>query len=219
MIATATHVDPMNVRSRLSELGLAEKMLLLAVERGQIARLSCTKNHPPLYPGISAWSETVCALREQLIPEGWERSDEGNLPFTVNPGRTVAIAVATGDEATGRTDRKPCTKSAKRPRTAGAVATNERQMLLFGPLELRPEHLTKINERMTWLLLIHSDFEVREVRCELSRPVNMNEEGRVDDWAERIILSASSFDADVAAVPSGNVPQSPEIIVKIKKRA
>jgi hypothetical protein len=114
---------------------------------------------------------------------------------------------------------KPCTKSIKGPRTAIAVASNERQMLLFGDLALRPEHLKQINDRMTWLLLIHSDLEGHEVRCELSRPVNMNEEGRVDGWAERIILTAFPFAGDIADVPSANPPQSPEIVVEIKKRA
>ena len=218
MISTA-YVKPMQVRSRLADLGLEEINLLLPVQRGQAARLSCTTNHPPQFPGIYAWSETVCALREQLIPLGWERSDEGNLPFTVNAERSVAIAVATGDEATGHLEKKPCTKSSKGPRTAGAVADNEWQSLLFPDLRIRPEHLEKINARMTWLLLIHSDMEAKQVRCELSRPVNMNDEGRVDDWAERIILTAFQFGGDSVNVPLDNAPQSPEIVVEIKKRA
>lgn len=216
---SVAYVDAMNVRSRLGELGLQEDDLLLPIQRGQAARLSCTQNHPPPFPGICAWSETVCALREQLIPLGWERSDEGNLPFTVNPGRTVAIAVATGDDATGRADRKPLTKSTKGPRTAGAVASNERQYLLFGDLALCPEHLKQINDRMTWLLLIHSDMEDQEVRCELSRPVRMNEEGRVDDWAERVILAPFRFGADAVAVSEETPPRTPEIVVEIRKRA
>jgi len=163
----------------------------------------------------------VCALREQVIPRNWERSDEGNLPFTVNPTRTVAIAVATGDEDTGKPDRQPCTKSSKGPMTKKAVRTNERQMLLFGDLRLRPEDLKKINERMTWLLLIHCDLETREVRSELSRPVNMNEEGRVDGWDERIILTSVPLDGDEAVIvpPVDNPPQTPEIVVEIKRRA
>lgn len=213
------YVDAANVRSRLEQLGLDEHSLLLPVQRGQSARLSCTQNHPPQFPGISAWSETVCALREQLIPLGWERSDEGNLPFTVNRGRSVAIAVATGDEATGCANRKPLTKSTKGPMTAGAVASNERQYMLFGDVELCPKHLEQINDRMTWLLLIHSDMQKREVRCELSRPVRMNEEGRVDDWAERIILAPFRFGGDALPGSQEEPPQTPEIVVEIRKRA
>jgi hypothetical protein len=43
----------------------------------------------------------VCGLRENLASEGWERLDEGNLPWTVNATGSTAIAVATGDEETG----------------------------------------------------------------------------------------------------------------------
>ena len=63
-------------------------------------------------------------------------------------------------------------------------------------------------------------MELREVRCELSRPVCMNDEGRVDGWDERIVLTPFPFDGDlVDASPVGNPPQSPEIIVEIKRRA
>src|SRR5579859_6709186 len=138
---SVAYVVPMDVRRRLAELGLEEQHLLRAVQRGQTARLSCTANHPVLFPGLCAWSETVRALREELIPLRWERSDEDNLPFTVNPDRTVAIAVATGDEATGLRDRIPCTKSSKGPRTANAVQRNGLQYSLFGDIRLQPEHL------------------------------------------------------------------------------
>lgn len=213
------HVDPIDTRRRLDELGLKEEHLLTAVRRGHAARLSCTANHPSQSPGYYAWSETVCVFREQVIPLDWERSDEGNLPFTVNPGRSVAIAVATGDEDTGRPDREPCTKSSKGPRTKSAVDENEHQMLLFGDIRLRPEHLKKINARMTWLLLIHCDMQSREVRAELSRPVSMNEEGHVDGWDERIVLTPFPFDSDLVDVaPLDNAPQSPEIVVEIKRR-
>lgn len=218
---SVAYIDPMEMRGRLAELGLKEEDLLLAIQRGQAARLSCTRNHPPQSSGYYAWSETVCTLRERLIPLGWERSDERNLPFTVNPEKSVAIAVATGDEATGRSDEKPCTKSSKGPRTAEAVAVNERQLELFGNLPLRPEQLAMFNECMTWLLLFHCDTEAREVRCELSRPVKMDEEGYVDDWAERVILTAFPFGGDSAKVPNiplTDAPQSPEIVVEIKKR-
>lgn len=214
------YVDQMDTRNRLDDLGLKEEQLLAAVRRGHSARLTCTSNHPSQSPGFYAWSETVCGFREQVIPAGWEPSNESNLPFTCNHDGSVAIAVATGDENTGSADREPCTKSSKGPRTKSAVGDNERQMLLFGDLVLRPEHLKKINERMTWLLLIHCDMELREVRCELSRPVSMNDEGRVDGWDERIVLTPFPFDGDlVDASPVGNPPQSPEIIVEIKRRA
>jgi hypothetical protein len=54
----------------------------------------------------------------------------------------------------------------------------------------------------------------------LSLPVGMDEEGRVDGWDERIILGSTPFDADTLKVPTDvNPPQSPNIIVNVKRRA
>src|SRR5688500_570272 len=94
--------EPGDVRHRLAELGLEEESLKDAVRRGQLAFLSCTPNHPPQFPGISAWAETVCALREYVTPLGWRRSNDNNYALSVDPGGQVAIAVATGDDGTGR---------------------------------------------------------------------------------------------------------------------
>jgi len=47
----------------------------------------------------------------------------------------------------------------------------------------------------------------------------MNDAGRVDGWAERILLGPVSSEGDTIKIPSGNVPSSPEIVIDIKKRA
>ena len=213
--------NPVARAKRLADLSLTEELLLEVAQRAQLARASCTLNHPPLFPGISAWAEGVSALRERLLPQGWVRSDEGNLPFTVNRAGTVALTISTGDEATGRKEESPCTKSTKGPRTKKAVDVNVRQLTLFGDIRILPKDLAKVNGigRMTWILLMHWDRESREVRCELSRPVNVNEEGRVDLWAERIILSATPFDNDSVEVPSSDAPQTPNFVVDVKRRA
>jgi len=218
-VGFATYSDPNDRRTRLAELGLAAEMLVQAVQRGHSAWANCTLNHPRLFPGISAWAEAVNALRELLIPLGWNRSDEGNLPFTVNEAGNVALCVSTGDEATGRVDESPCTKSSKGPRTANAVAVNQRQLTLFGDIRLQPEDLANVNGRMTWLLLMHRDLRAREVRCELSRPVNMNEDGRVDGWAERIILPVTPIDGDTVEIPDSEISQTPNIVVNVTRRA
>jgi hypothetical protein len=173
-----------------------------------------------MYRGLTPWGETTCALRESLLLEGWTRSDEGNLPFTVNKNGTLAIIVATGDEKTGNKDESPCTKSTKGPRTASAVASNERQASLF-PIQLIPDDLTKIegpDGRMTWMLMFHRNFETRELRCELSRPINMDSEGHVARWAERIILRSIPLDFDTVSLPI-DVPQTPNFDVDVKLRS
>ena len=61
-----------------------------------------------------------------------------------------------------------------------------------------------VNEWATWLLLTYRDTSAREVRCELSRPVNIGIDGRVDGWAERIILGSIPFDSDEFTLTHGN---------------
>src|SRR6185369_4498686 len=103
MIVIVRH-EPGDVRQRLAALGLEEEALKDTVRRGQLAFVSCTANHPPQFPGMAAWAETVRALREYLVPLGWQRSNDNNYALVVDSDGVVAIAVATGNESTGRGD-------------------------------------------------------------------------------------------------------------------
>jgi hypothetical protein len=188
---------------------------------GSHARAVCVsklhRKHPPLYRGIRAWAETTHAFREIVLPLGWQRSDEGNLPLTLNQARTLAITVATGDEDTGKRDGSPCTKSKKGPRTSVAVKQNELQGYLFGDIRLHPDDLKKIDGRMTWFLLFHHDVAASEVRAELSLPTKMNVEGHVDGWVERIILGSMPF-GGASTKPQSDPQQTPDIEVDVKRR-
>ena len=63
-------------------------------------------------------------------------------------------------------------------------------------------------------------MRAREVRAELSQPISISDEGKVDRWKERIILSSTPFDDDLFSLIEGdNGPQTPEIDIEIKKRA
>jgi hypothetical protein len=220
MSTVAIYSQPIDARNRLAELGLAEEILSTAIKRGQAEARSRTDNHPPMYRYLTPWGETTCALREGLLPKGWTRSDEGNLPFTVNPDGTLAIIVSTGDQNTGNKDASPCTKCTKGPRTIDAVESNERQASLF-PIHLTPADIKKMQEtgrRITWILMFHRDPNTQELRFELSRPINMNEEGQVAGWYERIIFGAIPFDDNVDRM-SPDVPQTPIIDVDVKLRS
>jgi hypothetical protein len=211
-------VESWDVNKRLAGLGLEETDLLQPAERGFSAFASCTPNHPPAIPGLWAWGETVCALGERLIPLGWERRNESNWPLVINKNGTIALSVATGNEDTGRKDGDPLTASAKGPRTVNAIMANQRQLVF--PEMLPPVESLNAPGRATWLLLVYRDIDAREMRCELSRPISMDAEGRVDGWAERIILKPRPFDGIGDVLAGGdNGPQSPEITVEIKRRA
>lgn len=209
--------EPEDVRHRLSDLGLEEEPLKDVVRRGQLAFLNCTPNHPPPFPGMSAWAETVCALREYVIPAGWQRSNDNNYALSVDPGGQVAIAVATGNDGTGRADAIPSTNARKGPSTSDAVTANQlRFSFMDQPSAPRGAPAAAGSGRATWILLIHR--AAGEVRCELSLPISIGEDGHIDAWRERILLASIPLDGDLAeAVPAP--PPLPDIDVSIRRRA
>jgi len=150
---------------------------------------------------------------------GWERSDENNYSLVISPDGSVAIAVATGDDATGRTDVQPATKSSKGPSTAEAVSSNQLQLDFgFPPIELQTTRSTVSEEpRMTWMLLVHR--AVGEVRAELSLPDAMGVDGRVDSWRERIILGAIPTDPHALEITPPTPPDQPDVDVDVKRKA
>lgn len=212
------HFEPNDVENRLAQLGLDESRLSEVVKRGYVAFASCTANDPPLYPGFNAWAIMVRALREYLLPAGWERSNENNYSLVINPTGTMAIAVATGDEGTGRSATTPTTRSSKGPSTAEAVTTNQLQLdLVFPPITVPTCPTENEVQRMTWILLVYRGQG--EVRCELSLPTSMGPDGRVDGWRERIILRAFPTDPEMLEVIPLSPPDQPDISVDVKRRA
>ncbi len=211
------YTQPAEVSDRLALLGLEEGAIAEVVKRGYVQFASCTPNHPPLYPGFSAWATMVCALRECLLP-AWERCDDNNYSLVVNAEGSVAIAVATGDSDTGRVDGEPTTKSSKGPATTEAVTSNQTQLelpLIFPPVLVRACPADNAERRMTWILLAHR--AAGEVRCELSLPTSMGSDGRVDGWRERIILKSIQTDPEAFEV-TPPAPLLPDISVDVKRR-
>lgn len=218
-LGATIYAETPDVNRRLAELGLDEATLLRAGQRGWVAFASCTANHPPSIPGIWAWGETICSLGEQLVPLGWRRMNETMWPLIVNSAGTIALSAATGNEDTGNLDADPLTSCAKGPRTISAIFSNQRQ--LVGPwMVLGPIEPVETTGRATWLLLMHRDLLSRQLRLELSRPISIATDGRVNGWAERIILASQALDGiPETLLGGGDEPQSPEITVEIRRRA
>ncbi len=194
--------------ARLADLGVAAMVLQEALVEGAMARDRCTPNHPPTFPGLLAWGETVRALRDRLAPVGWRRNDAGGLSTVVDAAGLVAIAVATGDEATGDAAFPPSTKYTKGPSTQLMIEGNQ------GVLEfMRVERTDDAPRRVTWLLLFRRSEN--EIRAELSLPVAIGVDGRVDAWQERIILPPIRLDG--VNLPGVDPEQSPEIIVEVNR--
>jgi hypothetical protein len=175
-------------------MGLSVDALTAAVRMGQDARSSCTLNDPPSETGLHGWGRTVRGLRENTLPLGWTRFDDGRIHGVINADGTIVIAVATGDAATGRPGSSPKTAYPKGDRMQDAVRRNAAQLCLSIDLDIVPirKVVAPTPKCLLWILVTHEDND--EVRFELSLPDAVGEDERVDGWVERIILAPIPID-------------------------
>ncbi|GFE91830.1 hypothetical protein GCM10011488_67840 [Steroidobacter agaridevorans] len=212
-------VEPAAVAARLETMQLTEEILRESLYQAYLHRVRLTPNHPPSFPGLEMWGWAVASLREQLRSRDWVPVNFGNYSLTVHEELALAINVASGDEATGYAKGNPTTRSKKGPNTADAVEVN-RQSDLFAELlpPPHPEQRLKAADFTTWLLLHHIDMRKQELRAELSRPTEMDDDGRVSRWTDRIILPPISFDGDriELAPPAG---PSSDFDIEIRRKS
>ncbi|MCF5747956.1 hypothetical protein [Pseudomonas tremae] len=172
--------------------------------------------HPKGSGGTLAWIHGIRALRAKLLAKGWTSDDPRNQPRVVSPDGKHAITVICGDANTGNPNQKPLTRNKRGSQTTSSVYYNAGQQDLF-PVSL--EELQRFTpgrnqEQTLWILLFHVDVPNRVVHYELSRPINMAENEKVDDWAPRFIMPplklgepdesqgpASSPDIDIPVTP------------------
>lgn len=198
-----------NALDRLSQLGVPMTALTESVWQGYLARSRTTPNHPRIFRGMAMWGEAIAVLRDQLRSHGWFKSDRGNYELVVNEQEGIAIAVATGDEATGVIGATPSNKCPKGQNTVDAIDANNQQDMFS---ELLPA-IEEVQGLTTWVLLMHLSAD--EVRCELSLPSSISN-GKINGWKERIILPSMPLDNDSIEI---EVPELPDIEVPIKKKA
>lgn len=208
---TVIHHETAEVADRLALLDLSADLLRDAVAMGEAARNSCTENDAISTPGFLAWSRTLRGLRELLAPMGWSKEVDRGFETTVAPNGKFAVAVATGDEATGRISGSPKTRHPKGSSTAAAIAQN--QLSLFDESEPIAPRVATVVERVTWFLLIARGVD--EVRCELSLPKAIGDDGRVESWAERIVLASVSCDCDPVVMQAD---QGQDIVIEVSRR-
>lgn len=179
--------------TRLDELGLLAQDLSDAVEWGGNHLAYSTANEPPSGPGQIVWIKTVRGLREKLIPHGWTPNNSDNYATVVSPQGNVAIAVAAGDEKTGKLGRpNPTTKNRKGRNTRQVVGENQ---LSFKEISAGLPPAQEIKGKQTWILLIAVDEERDEIVAELSLPEHVGKNGFISEWRERIILRSTPFGA------------------------
>lgn len=186
-------------------------MVKAEAERGVAERRACTAFDPPCYPGVVQWARTHRALREALVPIGWEASDAGNFSTVISPDQGTAITISTGNERTGKVGLPgPSTKYPKGPETIAAIEKNQQLSLLAPPVDKSEEPATI--RRATWIFLIATDRG--EVRSELSCPSEIGEDGKVCVWSERIIMLPLEFGE---TLPGDDEPPIPGIDVPVER--
>lgn len=196
---------------RLQTMGLSQESLRTALLRGHFAALNCTRHHPVTAPGLYMWAEATKELRDLLIPDGWETSDEENIPKTVSPDGTFCIVVVSGNEATGNPHRDPDTRHARGAAGMRDIRSNH-QLWLFDSLDVgRREDAVQA----VWYLLHYANEEW--LRCELSQPVLASDGGRIEGWRERIILRTIDL-TDTSSRDEQDGPDGPELDVPVMPR-
>lgn len=229
---------PAEVKTRLSDLGIPDdKILRLAVEKGEATRLSFDSSVPPFAVGGIAWGVAVGSLRKGLIPHGFVKATRGGIDVAYNPLRKVAITVATGDEATGLVNGRPATKYKRGNATKDAVEENNAQLSLlsrFSPThpayvadQFKPDIVPALGAQahadgeseadhvMMWVLLTARVDD--ELRCELSLPHGLGLDDAIHDWAERIVLKPVQVDGTSKKVVTPIEP-TPEIDVQVTRK-
>lgn len=179
-------------RDQLSELGLKEEWLKPIAERALVAFNSATRHDPKSAAGVSSYNIVVRTLRDVLCPKGWKLKTDNNLEITENELLGISIIVSSGDKGTGNPNKMPKTKNGKGEQTKKIVLQNNIEPTLFE--EFEAEHIKEQQISSTWMLLYHIDMKAKQVRMELSLPIEFDYyDTRVSSWKDRIILPTLHF--------------------------
>ncbi|WP_080724471.1 hypothetical protein, partial [Pseudomonas monteilii] len=138
--------------------------------------------------------------------KGWRIENPGNQPRVVSPDGKHAITVICGDEHTGNHARTPMTRNKKGRQTSQGVSYNVRQTELFPVSREELHRYSPHSDQTLWILLFYVDKEAGEVRYELSRPINIAENEKVDDWKPRFIMPSLQLGDNID--PQGPEPSS-----------
>lgn len=198
--------DPKEVDLRLAKLGLSRPPLVDATLAGDVYRRSRTEMDAPGADGYFQWDGALRVLREQTAEaHQWHRELYLRIPVTFNNDESIAIAVSSGDENTGRNGPDPSTKNVKGSATEDAVDVNRK--LPFGRGEAGVDF---------WYLLIDATDD--GVWAELARPILRDAMGRVNGWTDRLLLGRVDLE-EGAALRVPHEPPSYDVKVSRRKTA
>jgi len=178
---------------RLARLGLKKEWLLKVSETLALIPNEITSDDIAGALGLKAYIQAVRTLREVLKPYGWQPYRDRQLELVISPKKDFYIAVSSGDQFTGIKNIAPKTRYPKGPQTLQRVDVNK-QLNLFPELKKEKEKNVPLP---TWYFLYFIDLKGKEVRSELSYPLDTDEQGRISSWKTRIILPSIKIESEV----------------------
>lgn len=183
---TKIYETPAAAASRLAEIGVAMEALQRALADGHAKRIATSPNNAPQMPGTYAWAQTLCTLRDELLPREWRKADPSNFSLTINDARKINIVVESGDKFTRRAHASPRTKSLKGLYIEAAALRNRLETDMFP--ETVAEELRRIAallEYQTYILLVHITDDLYVAELSLPDAVEGNQ---IVSWKERIFI-------------------------------
>ena len=205
---TIIHRGQATIR-RLADFGLTPEPLIRAARAAEMGRDACVAHHPPTYPGSRAWADGNAALADALVPSGFVRRIETNVPLLYHPATGLLLTMVAGDRHTG-TDARPSTKNDRGPAASRMIDSG---LDLFIGTEFAPQ-LPSLEPCDLWLFLWYRSGEV--IRCELSLPVAVVG-GEVVDWRERTILDRFAL-KDEMPPDEASFPAGPDFDVPVTRK-
>lgn len=191
---------PQDVESQLQSLAdLSLQDFQQIIQVANFARSDETANSTKVYAGTNFYHNLVKAIRDVLATKNFTAHSHRNIELALHDN--IAIAVCKGDEDTGSSSQSPHSAYKKGDITLKLLGlkqdVNPQQEKLFSDTEKL--HVTggKLQltldgkERDVWVLVHHSiknNLGDYQVKAELSQPATYDSQGRINSFANRIIL-------------------------------
>ncbi len=157
---------------------------------------------PPAARGMRAWIDGTEELRLRLHGLGWQVPERATLDaagLVISPNGETAIAMVSGDGATGRPGYRPQVRYAR-----GRVASEVVQGVLF-------EEFAEVS-RTTQLWFLMHEIGLDGWNAELALPLGVGKGGWITGWRERLqIVEDRPGGRDESATDTGPELRAPTV--------
>lgn len=171
--------EPLSIAQRLADFGTTLDEWRHVVRVAVNARREILRVHPPGSDSSYAYIQGTGAIRQLLMPKGWEMEAINGVCATFDPQQGIRIIFQNADSACieGRDPRSVNDKGAASERAVSSSCG-----FLFPYME---EEQRKRQNASVWYLFVHANGD--DVRAELSCPKAIID-GQFEDFHERIFL-------------------------------